>query len=121
MQPPSNPGVMTPAFYETVKTFFGYTEDLFYRMIEVLRGRHLNLVQLFPPAVETGIVVEAFGGICDRAAQHGLLVSLEFLPWCPIANLAALEIVQAADRPSGGVMFDTWHHFRAGGASAELR
>jgi len=44
---------MTPAFYETIKTFFSYSEDLFFRMADVLGGRHLNLVQLFPPAVET--------------------------------------------------------------------
>ncbi|MGE0823104.1 MAG: sugar phosphate isomerase/epimerase family protein [Candidatus Binatia bacterium] len=119
---PENPTAVTPAFYDTIKRFFTYSEDLFYRMTEVLGGRHLNLVQLFPPAVETAILVDAFGGVCDRAAQHGLLVSLEFLPWCPINNLAAaLEIVQGADRPNGGVMFDTWHHFRAGGTSAELR
>jgi len=119
---PSAPGSMTLAFYETIKKFFSYSEDLFFRMADVLGGRHLNLVQLFPPAVETRIVAEAFGGVCDRAARYGLLVSLEFLPWCPIVNLAtALKIVQTADRPNGGVMFDTWHHFRAGGTSAELR
>src|SRR5262249_52888103 len=118
----SDPGSMTLTFYETIKTFFSYSEDLFFRMADVLGGRHLNLVQLFPPAVETHIVAEAFGGVCDRAARHGLLMSLEFLPWCPIGNLATtLNIVQAADRPNGGVMFDTWHHFRAGGTSAELR
>jgi sugar phosphate isomerase/epimerase len=120
--PPAGRGSMTPAFYETIKTFFSYSEDLFFRIADALGARHLNVVQLFPPAIDTPVVIEAFGGVCDRAARHGLLVSLEFLPWCPIANLAtARAIVEAANRPNGGVMFDTWHHFRSGGTSAELR
>lgn len=119
---PSEQGTMTPAFYETIKTFFSYGEDLFFRVADALGARHLNLVQLLPPAIDTQIVIEAFGGVCDRAAQHGLFVSLEFLPWCPIANLAkGREIVEGANRPNGGVMFDTWHHFRSGGSSAEVR
>jgi sugar phosphate isomerase/epimerase len=113
---------MTPAFYEAVKLFFSHGEDLFFRIADALGGRHLNLVQLFPPAVDPRVVGEAFGGVCDRAAKHELLVSLEFLPWCPIANLAqGLEIVKLANRPNGGLMFDTWHHFRSGGTSAEIR
>ena len=121
-QPPAERGTMTPEFYEALKAFFNYGEDLFFRIADTLGGRHLNLVQLFPPAINPQIVGDAFGGVCDRAAKHGLLVSLEFLPWCPIANITqGLEIVQIANRPNGGLMFDTWHHFRSGGTSAEVR
>jgi len=119
---PIVPGDITPTFYNAIKSFFSYGEDLFFRIADTLGGRHLNLVQLIPPAIDPHIVGDAFGGVCDRAAQHGLLVSLEFLPWCPIANLTqGLEIVKIANRPNGGLMFDTWHHFRSGGTSAEVR
>jgi hypothetical protein len=47
-----------------------------------------------PPAIDTQIVIgrSAASAIARRS---GLFVSLEFLPWCPIANLAkGLEIVE---------------------------
>jgi len=31
-----------------------------------------------------------------------------------------MEIVQQAGRPNGGIMLDTWHHFRSGHGSEEL-
>jgi sugar phosphate isomerase/epimerase len=72
-----------------------------------------------PPFPE---IAEAFAGVCDRAAEHGLVVHLEFLPWTPIRDLkAALEIVEMADRPNGGVMLDSWHHFRSGADDELLR
>lgn len=56
---------------------------------------------------------ECFADLCDRAADHGLRVHLEFLPWSRINDLAkAYEIVEQADRPNGGIMLDAWHFFR---------
>ncbi len=64
----------------------------------------------------TGTIGEgaaAFGALCDRAADHGLLVGLEFLPSTNIATAAdALRIVEAADRANGGICVDVWHHQR---------
>ncbi len=55
----------------------------------------------------------AFGALCDRAADHGLLVSLEFLPFTNVATASdALHVVEVADRPNGGVCVDIWHHRR---------
>jgi sugar phosphate isomerase/epimerase len=55
----------------------------------------------------------AFAALCDRAADHGLLVGLEFLPFTDIVSAAdALRIVEAADRANGGVCVDIWHHRR---------
>jgi sugar phosphate isomerase/epimerase len=57
--------------------------------------------------------IEAFAALCDRAADHGLLVSLEFMPSTNIASAAdALRIVEAADRSNGGLCVDVWHHQR---------
>ena len=54
-----------------------------------------------------------YGALCDRAAEHGLVVGLEFLPFTNIVDAAdALRIVEAADRPNGGVCVDIWHHAR---------
>ena len=54
-----------------------------------------------------------FAGLCDRAAEHGLVVGLEFLPFTNIVTATdALRIVEAADRDNGGVCVDIWHHAR---------
>ena len=44
-----------------------------------------------------------FGELCDRAAEHGATVGLEFLPFTNIVDAAdALAIVEAAGRPERG-------------------
>src|SRR5215207_385785 len=58
-------------------------------------------------------VAGPFGSVCDRAAGFGAQVHLEFIPMTAIPDLAgAWTIVQGADRPNGGILFDTWHFFR---------
>ncbi|MCZ6782826.1 MAG: TIM barrel protein [Proteobacteria bacterium] len=93
--------------------FFRYGEDDFYRVADALGARSLNAVVYTDEPVETDSLVESFAGLCDRAAGHDLLVHLEFLPWTPVADaFAALAIAEAAGRRNGGIMLDTWHHFR---------
>jgi sugar phosphate isomerase/epimerase len=72
--------------------------------------------------VPVDVAAAAFAELCDRAASHGLLVHLEFLPWSGIPTLqAAWDIVRRADRNNGGLMLDTWHYIRSGGTLAGLR
>jgi sugar phosphate isomerase/epimerase len=75
-------------------------------------------------AVSLGPIDEAaarFAEICDAAAEHGLLVQLEFFPWTDLRDLTtAWEVVRLADRPNGGLHLDTWHYFRSGGGSEQL-
>lgn len=55
----------------------------------------------------------AFAAICDRVAGDGLSVVLEFVAFATIKDLAgALDVVEAAGRGNGGIMFDTWHYYR---------
>jgi sugar phosphate isomerase/epimerase len=57
--------------------------------------------------------VDGFGRLCDRAAVHGLLVGIEWLPFTNIRNAAeAAAIVRACDRPNAGYCADIWHHVR---------
>jgi sugar phosphate isomerase/epimerase len=64
----------------------------------------------------------ALAGLCDRAAEHGLVVHVEFLPWSRIADVnAAWEIVRVADRPNAGIAVDAWHWFRGTPDAAALR
>jgi len=63
----------------------------------------------------------AFGALCDRAADHGLLVGLEFLPFTNIYDAAdGMRVVHAADRDNGGLCVDIWHHTRGTNSAAEL-
>lgn len=101
--------------------FFAYTADDFFRMADALGGRTLNAIQAWGPAQEQQVLVDSLASLCERARQHDLAVSIEFLPWSPIGNLAtALDLVRAAEQKNCGVNLDTWHHFRSGGTLADL-
>jgi sugar phosphate isomerase/epimerase len=90
------------------------TEDEFYRMADALGARSLNVVWALPQRIPEELLAEAFAAVCNRAAQHGLLAHIEFLPWAQVDSVeAALRIVRLADRPNGGILFDSWHHFRS--------
>jgi len=95
---------------------FRYGEDALLRLAEAVGARSLNAVDVFGGTWTTQDAAECFAGLCDRAAEHGLLVHLEFLPWSRIPDLAtAWEIVRLADRANGGIAVDAWHWFRGGG------
>lgn len=104
------------------KGFLRYGEDDFYRVAEALGARSINAVLFDPRPVPPDQLTEAFAGLCDRAAGHGLLVHLEFMPFSQVNDAeAALAVVEAAARPNAGVMFDVWHHTRSHGSEDALR
>ena len=82
-------------------------------------ARHVLVASRHPDRSAT---IERFGALCDRAAEGGLTVVLEFLPIFTIRTLGeALEVVRAASRPNAGVLVDTLHLARSGGSPADLR
>lgn len=84
-------------------------------------ARSLAVVEFYGASAEPEVAAEAFAGICDLAASHGLLVHLEFLPWAGIPDLrSAAEIVRRAGRRNGGLLIDAWHLFRSGSTLEEL-
>lgn len=75
----------------------------------------VTLIAVYEPPVDVAAGAEAFAALCDRAAEHGVRLQLEFIPGTGIGDLAhAWEIVRLADRPNGGLLLDTWHFFRSG-------
>ena len=93
-----------------------------YEIAEALGARSLNVAQAFRPRVALDEAAEALAGVCDRAWEHGLLVTLEYLPWAGIPDAAtARAIVERADRPNATLMIDTWHSFRGPTTEAQLR
>jgi sugar phosphate isomerase/epimerase len=94
-------------------------EALAFELAEGLGARHLQLGGPFQGTVDgfdadVDRLAEALAGVCDRAAEHGLLVSLEYLPeMTTVGSVSdAVEVVTRADRPNGGVCVDSWHHER---------
>jgi sugar phosphate isomerase/epimerase len=103
------------------RAFAATGEDAFYAIADALGARSINAALADPRPVEIAAVADAFAALCDRANAHGLLVTLEFLPWTPIRDAAtAADVVQRASCVNGGVMLDAWHQFRSGAAIASL-
>jgi sugar phosphate isomerase/epimerase len=51
-----------------------------------------------------------FRSLCEQAAAHDLLVSIEFFPWSGIGNLAtAWQVVEESGAPTGGLVIDMMH------------
>lgn len=98
------------------------TEAEHYEVAEALGARSLNVAQVYRPKVDIDEAAEALGGVCDRAWEHGLLITLEYLPWAGIPDAAtALAIVERTERANATLMIDTWHTFRGPTTEAQLR
>ena len=63
-----------------------------------------------------------FGALCDRAADHGIDVALEFVPQMTDIQTAAdaLELVERVDRPNAGFCVDSWHLTRSTNDPADI-
>lgn len=90
-------------------------ESEFYAIAEAFGARSLNVVQGFGQSLDLDRAAEDLAGVCDRAREHGLVVTVEFLPWSGIPNAAvALDLVRRTGRPNATILVDSWHWFRGG-------
>lgn len=91
------------------------SETLMMEMAEALGARSINVAAAFVSDRPFQALVDCYGRLCERVAQHGLRANLEFLPWTAVDSLtSALEIVDAVAQPNAGVMLDFWHFFHSG-------
>jgi sugar phosphate isomerase/epimerase len=98
-----------------------HVEQLAYEMADHWECRYLQVIGNY-----TGTLAEAsvgFGALCDRAAEHGLLVGIEWVP--SMTNIedakTAVRIALDADRANGGLCFDSWHLTRSTNNLDDLR
>jgi sugar phosphate isomerase/epimerase len=118
---PGAADVHIPAEADTMEVFRHGEDDLM-GMARAMGARSLNAADVFGGTWTVDDAAEAFATLCDRAAQHGLLVHLEWLAWSRIPDMAtAWAVVRGADRPNGGLNVDTWHCARTGTTPEELR
>lgn len=67
------------------------------------------------------LLADRLAGLCGIAAEHGVTVDLEFMPFRPLATLAqALRVVELAAQANARVMVDALHLFRSGGAVGDV-
>lgn len=93
--------------------FARFTADEAMTMAEALQAVSITVIGQATSALSHEEVAGPFGAVCDRAAGFGAQVQLEFTPMTAIPSLAAAwTVVAGADRPNGGLLFDTWHFFR---------
>jgi sugar phosphate isomerase/epimerase len=117
---PGAADVHFPAELDT-EDVFGFGEAELFAVADAVGARSMNAVDVFGGSWDTDAAAEAFAGLCSRAAEHDLLVHIEWLPWSKIPDLAtALRIVELAGAPNGGLNIDSWHLVRAGVAIADL-
>jgi len=98
------------------------TEHSVFAMSDALGpGHHVQVVGPYAGTLDDA--AEAFAGVCDRAAEHGLAAAIEFLP--EMTNIpdaaTAMQIVTRAGRANGGICLDCWHHFRGANDDDMLR
>jgi sugar phosphate isomerase/epimerase len=100
---------------------FSFGEAELFAIADALGARSLNAVDVFGGPWSLDDAAESFAALCRRAAEHGLLVQLEFLPWSKIPDLeAAWSVVREAGAPNGGLTVDAWHYFRSGSAAGGM-
>ena len=95
-------------------------EDTAFEMADRFGCRYVQAIgDVVDDVAEAG---RRFGELCDRAADHGLVVGLEFLPFTNIVDAdAGRAIIEAADRPNGGLCVDIWHHTRGSNDLDQIR
>jgi len=91
--------------------------------VAIASGAHIiNIAHFLGKVTPLPELAEAFGRIAERAARHGLAVSLEFIPDTGMPDLlTAKALVEMVKLPNLGIMLDTWHLLRSGGTVEQIR
>jgi len=83
-----------------------------------LGARNVLVMSAEPEEART---IERFCELCDRAAQYGLHVCLEFAIYTGVRTLAhAAHVVAQAKRSNASVLVDALHFSRSGGLPAHI-
>jgi sugar phosphate isomerase/epimerase len=117
---PGSPGPdeVAPQF----RHFFAYGEAEAFAAAELTGAPTVNLAHFLGAPTDRSELVDAIGGICERAGRRGLAVALEFIPGTGVPDLAtAMAILTAVNASNAGVCLDNWHLARSGGTLADVQ
>src|SRR5271168_1285322 len=86
-------------------------------------GREGRRAEVEGPLPEPPRMADRFRELCTRAARHGLIAALEFVPQLTaLKDLhTAATVVAAAGSANGGVLLDSWHLYHSGGTPDDVR
>ena len=100
----------------------GIEPEGMFELAVALGAELISALALYDELVDAVTGARAFSMLCDRAAERGLRIGLEFIPGTGIPDLGlAWEIVRRADRENGGLVIDSWHLFRSGAGAGLVR
>jgi sugar phosphate isomerase/epimerase len=89
-------------------------EDLVFYLAGALDVPQIN-AGLFADVPDDSVVA-GFRRLCARAADHGVRVALEFMPYSALPTLAhAQRVIAESGATNAGLMLDAWHWQRSGG------
>lgn len=92
-----------------------------WRTAEALGARYVNVLLIGKRAATEDDAAEALAAVCDEAAEHGVVATVEFAAGTKAPDLAAAaRIVDAAGRPNASLLLDAWHLHWAGTDVAEV-
>jgi len=86
------------------------TNRMLLEAAEMLGARHVKAGEFVKNNIPMPRMIESFAALCAEAANHGTRVLYEMMPFSNIdCTEKALELVQGAGAPNGGIVFDLWH------------
>ena len=98
--------------------------QLLFEAAATLDAHHIKVGNIPGTPCDLGQLTDAFGELCQDAARHTpATVVYEFMPFDVNVNSldAALQVVEGAAQPNGGLAIDTWHMAKLGIGPDELR
>lgn len=92
------------------------------RMIDAAAALGARNLLVVSRGVSDEQFTERFAELCDLARPHDIGCSVEFMRFMSVQDLPqSLQVLDAAQRPNGGVLIDNLHLARTGGTVDEVR
>jgi sugar phosphate isomerase/epimerase len=90
--------------------------DALFALADLVGATHLLTVTLNEGELDLAAARSGLAAFADRAADAGLSLSIEWLPWTVLPTLtSAWELIESVDRDNVGLVFDNWHWLRQPG------
>ncbi len=82
---------------------------------EVLGAHHIKVGDFYREKCPMGRLIESFAALCADAANRGVRVGFELMPFAMIDSLSdAVKMVEASGATNGGIVLDLWHLVKLG-------
>src|SRR5207245_10801490 len=82
---------------------------------EALNAKHVKVGDFFREKCEMARLIEAFAALCADAAEHGITIGFELMPFAMIDTLVhALTMLEVAGVTNGRIIVEAWHVVKMG-------